>query len=85
MEEFFLEYRLTILCSIAIIVWFIFAKSKFEKYISENPFGEYEQPRTAATLGVIGTFAGITLGLWDFNSSPEAMQESVTTLLGGMR
>ena len=85
MEEFFLEYKLTIICSSLIIIWFIPASKKFEKYVSENPFGEYEQPRTAATLGVIGTFLGITLGLWDFDSSPEAMQESVTTLLGGMR
>ena len=85
MEEFFLEYRLTIICSIIIFVWFIFAKPKFEKYIAENPFGEYEQPRTAATLGVFFTFIGVTLGLFDFNPAPEAMQESVTTLLGGMR
>ena len=85
MEEIILEYSLTIVCSIFIIIWFIPASKKFEKYISENPFGEYEQPRTAATLGVIGTFAGITLGLWGFDSSPEAMQESVTTLLSGMR
>lgn len=85
MEEFFLEYRLTIICSIIIFVWFIFAKPKFEKYVAENPFGEYEQPRTAATLGVFFTFIGVTLGLFDFNPAPEAMQESVTTLLGGMR
>ena len=65
--------------------WFIFAKPKFEKYVAENPFGEYEQPRTAATLGVFFTFIGVTLGLFDFNPAPEAMQESVTTLLGGMR
>lgn len=85
MEEFFLEYKLTIFLSIIIICWFSNAKKKFESYVKENPFGEYEQPRTAATLGVMGTFLGITLGLLDFNPAPESMQESVTTLLNGMR
>ncbi len=66
------------------VIWFLQALPKFKRYVDENPFGDYEQPRTASIAGVLGTFVGITWGLLNFDSSPEAMQNSVTNLLGGM-
>lgn len=50
----------------------------------KNPFGDYEQPRTASVLGVLGTFLGISIGLLGFDPSPEKMHDSVVNLLGGM-
>lgn len=84
MDEFISKYWLTIILSAIILIWFYFAQKNFESYIKENPFGEYEQPRTAATLGVLFTFIGIAVGLFNFNPAPHAMQQSVINLLGGM-
>lgn len=42
-------------------------------------------PNIVSTLGVIGTFLGITLGLIDFNPSPEKIDDSISTLLGGLK
>lgn len=84
MELFFSKYFLTAICTLAICVWFVKAQKKFKRDVDENPFGDYEQPRKAATLGVLGTFFGITVGLLNFDPSPAAMQQSVTNLLSGM-
>lgn len=85
MAEKFFEYGLTIFSCAVIFIWFFIIIGDFRKTIKENPFGDYEEPRTAATLGVLGTFIGISVGLLNFDSSPETMQQSVTNLLGGMR
>lgn len=74
-----------LLGSAGILIWFDSALPKFKNYIKENPFGEYEQPRTAVTLGVLGTFVGIVAGLFSFNPEQNAIQQSVINLLGGMR
>lgn len=84
MEDLISRFGLTIICLIGMIAWYLPAKKKFKRYVEENPFGDYEQPRTASILGVLGTFIGIAAGLWNFNPSPEAMHDSVTNLLGGM-
>ena len=42
-------------------------------------------PNIVSTLGVIGTFVGITLGLVDFNPSPDKIDASISTLLGGLK
>ena len=42
-------------------------------------------PNIVSALGVIGTFLGITLGLVDFNPSPEKIDSSISTLLGGLK
>ena len=39
-----------------ILILFFLALKDFRKSIKENPFGDYEQPRFFATLGVLGTF-----------------------------
>lgn len=42
-------------------------------------------PGILTGLGIIGTFAGLLLGLWTFNpSNPEKIQESVQSLLDGV-
>lgn len=57
---------------------------EFKRSVKENPFGDYQQPNTASILGVLGTFIGIAVGLYNFNPAPEAMHDSVIKLLGGM-
>lgn len=84
MGYLFSRFGLTVICIIFMVIWFLQALPKFKRYVDENPFGDYEQPRTASIAGVLGTFVGITWGLLNFDSSPEAMQNSVTNLLGGM-
>ena len=84
MEDFISRFGLTIFCLIVMVVWFLQAFPKFKRYVDENPFGDYEQPSTASVLGVLGTFIGIAYGLWNFDSSPEAMHNSIEKLLSGM-
>ncbi|MBC6407022.1 MAG: MotA/TolQ/ExbB proton channel family protein, partial [Rhodobacteraceae bacterium] len=42
-------------------------------------------PGSLATLGVLGTFTGILIGLLDFDTNPAAMRESVSRLLDGLK
>lgn len=84
LENIILKFLPTCICLGIIFVWFLYAKQKFKKYVDENPFGDYEQPRTASILGVLGTFIGVTIGLLNFDPSPEEIQKSVIHLLGGM-
>ena len=42
-------------------------------------------PGVVSTLGVIGTFLGITVGLVDFNPSPDKIDASISTLLEGLK
>ena len=42
-------------------------------------------PNIVSALGVIGTFLGITLGLVDFNPSPDKIDTSISTLLDGLK
>ncbi len=42
-------------------------------------------PNFVSTLGVIGTFLGITIGLAGFNTSPDKIDASIATLLGGLK
>ena len=87
MEEFiekFIENSWWIFC-ILILIWLVLLGWKdFNNSLDEDTFGDYEEPRTAASLGVFFTFAGIFLGLLYFNSSLEAKHQSVVNLLGGM-
>ena len=84
MEDLISKFGLTVVCTIIMTIWFWRANTKFKRSVEENPFGDYEQPNTASVLGVLGTFIGIAVGLFNFNPSPEAMHNSVTKLLGGM-
>lgn len=82
--DFILKHVLEI-SLIVMVVWFLLANRKFKRYVAENPFGDYEQPRTASVLGVFFTFIGIAAGLLNFDPSPEKMHDSVVNLLGGMK
>ncbi|MBR0103245.1 MAG: hypothetical protein IJQ01_07100 [Selenomonadaceae bacterium] len=84
METFIARYGLTVILTASMIAWALKAFKTFKAYVAKDPFGDYEQPRTASVLGVLGTFIGIAFGLWNFNPSPEAMHNSVINLLGGM-
>lgn len=42
-------------------------------------------PTVVSTLGVLGTFAGITLGLYFFDSSPDNLKTSIPLLLNGLK
>ena len=82
--DFLFKWSFLIFSAVILILFFLALKD-FRKSIKENPFGDYEQPRFFATLGVLGTFFGICWGLFDFNPAPDAMQQSVVNLLSGMK
>lgn len=80
--EIIIEYGWIIFSSL-ILIWFILHWENFSDSVKENPFGDYEEPRTAATLGVLFTFLGIAAGLFNFDATD--IQKSVQELLGGMK
>ena len=82
--DFLFKWSFLIFSAVILILFFLALKD-FRKSIKENPFGDYEQPRFFATLGVLGTFLGIFFGLLNFNPAPDAMQQSVVNLLSGMK
>ena len=82
MMEIIIEYGWAIFSGI-ILAWLAYSWKDFNNSVKENPFGDYEEPRTAATLGVLFTFLGIALGLFNFDSTD--IQKSVQELLGGMK
>lgn len=85
MEDLISKWGLTGICIIFMLAW-SFGRDfpEFKRSVKENPFGDYQQPNTASILGVLGTFIGIAVGLFNFNPAPEAMHNSVINLLGGM-
>lgn len=66
-------------------VWayFYVSNSSKEKKLVENRRWIEQLPSLVSTLGVLGTFAGITLGLVNFNS--EDLQNSIPLLLNGLK
>ena len=71
------------LCVLMVIVGAIFFHKPFMKKILDNPTQECDEPQGIASLGVLGTFLGISYGLLQFNSAD--IEASVPILLGGMR
>lgn len=83
--DLFRQFGLTFIIMAAMLYWFFFkGKKKFCEIVNQDPFGDYPQPKNAQTLGVLGTFIGITIGLLTFNPDQSAMHDSVMNLLGGM-
>lgn len=70
-----------LLLEVSTIVLFLYPK--FIKVINENPFEEYDQPQIATSLGVLGTFLGIAIGLSGFDSGN--LQKSIPVLLDSMK
>ena len=86
MEDFISKFGLTtIIWSAVMVVWFFYELPNFKGSVKKDPFGDYELPHTMSVLGVLGTFIGIAIGLYDFDPSPTGMQTSVTNLLSGMK
>lgn len=68
-----------------VIVFILIAAclKKFNDHIKEKPEEETNIPNITATLGVLGTFVGISLGLLAFN--PSNIEASIPNLLEGMK
>ncbi|WP_304154710.1 hypothetical protein [Megamonas hypermegale] len=70
------------LIAMGVIWWFAYGK-KFLHDVKENPYIESDASQAAASLGVLGTFFGITCGLFSFDTS--GLETSVPALLDGMK
>lgn len=82
--EFINNWGITIFSVLFMLTWFSRRKDNFFKTIQEHPFCEHSLPQEMQSLGVIGTFLGITVGLWLFGSA-DRIQDGVYNLLAGMR
>lgn len=67
--EFINNWGITIFSVLFMLTWFSRRKDNFFKTIQEHPFCEHSLPQEMQSLGVIGTFLGITVGLWLFGSA----------------
>lgn len=61
-----------------LVVWIVYKFLKDKQYSNESALGNI-----ASTIGVLGTFVGISIGLWKFD--PSNISESVPMLLTGMK
>lgn len=69
---------------IAFFVYFLFkTKAADDKYLLEHKREIDAYPSIISTLGVIGTFLGITIGLINFNVNN--LNQSIPILLGGLK
>ena len=75
---------ITIITLIAMgVIWCFAYGKKFLHDVKENPYIESDASQAAASLGVLGTFFGITCGLFSFDTS--GLETSVPALLDGMK
>ena len=65
------------------IVGYVFYNKPFYKKLKEDPTQDFDEPQAIASLGVLGTFIGISYSLLQFNSGD--IEASVPALLDGMR
>ena len=72
-----MEILVTIVFGI-LVVYIVFNFIKGKQYSKESSLGNI-----ASTIGVLGTFVGISIGLWKFN--PNDIASSVPLLLSGMK
>lgn len=71
-----------------IVLAIIYSNNYISKKEDERTLNEHRKiieslPTIISTLGVLGTFAGITWGLYNFNTSN--INESIPTLLEGLK
>ena len=66
-----------------LVAWWLFYGKKFFKNLKENPYFENDASQAFASLGVLGTFIGITFGLLFFDT--HNLEKSVPALLDGMK
>ena len=82
--------RGTTAASIAeLFLWAILGVLGFAVYIAnqgkQSQF-TYQAPNILTSIGILGTFTGIVIGLLDFNfGSAEDINQSIPTLLGGLK
>ena len=65
--------------AITLIVWSFSKPEKINYYIFDNI------PNVFITLGLLGTFLGIIYGLLDFDTDPNTIRNSITSLLEGLK
>ena len=81
---FFIDNIITIITIILMLVaWWLFYGKKFFQNLKENPYFENDASQAFASLGVLGTFIGITFGLLFFDT--HNLEKSVPALLDGMK
>ena len=71
------------LCVLLSLIGYFYYHKPFMKKINDNPTQECDEPQAIASLGVLGTFLGISYGLYIFDSAD--IESSVPLLLNGMR
>ena len=72
---------ITVFLSIIMIVIFILGMTVFRTY---RHFVN-NVPTYLTTLGILGTFIGISIGLSDFNSHPDNVDQSIVSMISGMK
>ena len=72
-----MDIAITILFGI-LVVYIVYFFLKEKQYSNESTLGNI-----ASTIGVLGTFVGISIGLWNFD--PNDITSSVPLLLSGMK
>ena len=77
--EFFNNWGITIVSILIVLGWYLKRRGEFFKNIQEYPFDDHSLPQEMQSLGVIGTFWGITIGLWLFGSA-DKIQDGVYNL-----
>lgn len=84
MNDVLNDWGLTLLIfAIMFAVGIPFYHIPFNKKLQEDPTQEFDEPQAIASLGVLGTFIGIFVSLYKFNSGD--IEASVPALLDGMR
>ena len=71
------EEGILVLVSVSLVVFFWLGYRR--------PTFRPAAPALMTSLGILGTFCGIFIALYEFDTSPGRMNESIATFLGGMR
>lgn len=81
---FFADNLVTIVTLVfMLIIWWIAYGKKYFQNLKENPYFESDASQAFASLGVLGTFVGITISLLSFDT--HNLENSVPALLDGMK
>ena len=84
-----LEFSFTMFPWILIGLWFVYSflviSSKSVRDSISNYYVVESIPNVFVTLGLFGTFTGITYGLLNFDTDPNVIKESIKTLLEGLK
>ncbi|MGO5130487.1 MotA/TolQ/ExbB proton channel family protein [Mitsuokella jalaludinii] len=85
MDQNTVQNTVTVLYCSGMVIWGFIAGRRMRRKLKVEPDGDYSYGQIAATLGVLGTFIGILIGLIGFNTDMSKMQNSVIGLLDGMK